>query len=93
MIGFQAARFVSLPLSKLYHERIRRSLLDSIHQATDDLVEPLQVLASLCEFLLAFTGTICKAVVNVGGGPIRDTEAAMAAMIAQVSQTRRKSRS
>jgi thiazole synthase ThiGH ThiG subunit len=39
------------------------------------------------ESLLAFTGTICKAVVNVGGGPIRDTEAAMAAMIAQVSQT------
>jgi hypothetical protein len=29
------------------------------------------------ESLLAFTGTICKAVVNVGGHPIRDTEAAM----------------
>ena len=37
---------------------------------------------------LAFTGTICKMVVDVGGGTIRDTEAAM---IVQVSQTRRKS--
>mgnify|MGYP001550673809 CR=1 FL=1 len=36
---------------------------------------------------LAFTGTICKLVINVAGGPIRDTEAAM---IAQVSQTPRK---
>jgi hypothetical protein len=40
---------------------------------------------------LAFTGTIYKVVVDVGGGTIRDTEAAMAAMIVQVSQTRRKS--
>ena len=39
---------------------------------------------------LAFTGTIYK-VVAVGGGTIRDTEAAMAAMIVQVSQTRHKS--
>jgi hypothetical protein len=43
------------------------------------------------ESSLVFTGTICKVVVNVGGSPIRDTEAAMAAMIVQVSQTRRKS--
>ena len=40
------------------------------------------------ESSLAFTGTICKVVVDVGGGPIRNTEAAT---IAQVSQTRRKS--
>jgi len=32
---------------------------------------------------LAFTGTTCKVVVDVGGGTIRDTEAAMAAMTTQ----------
>jgi hypothetical protein len=37
---------------------------------------------------LAFTGTVCKVVVDVGAGPIHDTEVAT---IAHVSQTRRKS--
>ena len=41
-----------------------------------------QVQSADYESPLAFAGTICKALVDVGGGPIRHTEAAMAAMIA-----------
>jgi hypothetical protein len=43
--------FISLLLNKPYYEGTRGSLLESIHQATDDLVAPVQVLASLCESL------------------------------------------